>query len=435
MQLQFKKMSKDVAQEMHDLAIKHEQQPSHSTDEQQVTPWDVQGAVIDGKAQAIDYDKLIRQFGVQPLSSELVQRFERVTGKPAHIFLRRGIFFAHRDVTRILDLHEAKKPFYLYTGRGPSNESMHLGHAVPFIFCKYLQDVFDVPLVIQLTDDEKFMFKEQLTLQECQAYGRANARDIIAFGFNPAKTFIFLDSQYYGHMLECVLHVQKCLNVNQCSAVFGFDGASSVGKLAYPCAEIATAFPGAFPHLFGTQRDIPSFIPCAIDQDPYFRLARDIAPRLKYEKPACIFSSFFPALQGFQSKMSSSIDSSAIFLNDSAKAIRDKINRHAFSGGQADIETHRRVGGDPDVDVAFQYLRFFLDDDVELEKIRLDYRQGVLLTGQLKKRCIEVLQAFVLDFQARRNAVTDDVVKLFMELPYSEREKALLQRLKAYESS
>lgn len=51
----------------------------------------------------------------------------------------------------ILTRFEQRKPFYLYTGRGPSSDSMHLGHLIPFLFTKWLQDVFDVPLVVQLT--------------------------------------------------------------------------------------------------------------------------------------------------------------------------------------------------------------------------------------------------------------------------------------------
>ncbi|KGG53049.1 tryptophanyl-trna synthetase, partial [Mitosporidium daphniae] len=224
--------------------------PPMETD-QQVTPWDVKGAVVDGEIKAIDYEKLIVQFGVSRITPDLIERLEKVTGRPAHHLIRRGIFFAHRDLSRILDLHEQGKPFFLYTGRGPSNESMHLGHAIPFIFCQWLQEVFDVHLVIQLTDDEKFHFKEHLTLDDVKRYAIENAKDIAAFGFNPEKTFIFLDSEYYGYMFDTILRVQKCLNFNQCSSVFGFDQTTSIGKLSYPCAEIATAFPGAFPHLFG----------------------------------------------------------------------------------------------------------------------------------------------------------------------------------------
>jgi tryptophanyl-tRNA synthetase len=129
--------------------------------EQVVDPWTVES---EG---AIDYDKLISQFGSQKLEPELVARMERLTGKKVHRFLRRGIFFSHRDLTQLLDLYEAGKKFYLYTGRGPSSEALHLGHLIPFHFTKYLQDAFDCPLVIQLTDDEKFLFKPELKLEEC----------------------------------------------------------------------------------------------------------------------------------------------------------------------------------------------------------------------------------------------------------------------------
>ena len=40
---------------------------------------------------------------------------------------------------------------YLYTGRGPSSEALHLGHLVPFMFTKYLQDAFKCPLVVQVS--------------------------------------------------------------------------------------------------------------------------------------------------------------------------------------------------------------------------------------------------------------------------------------------
>jgi hypothetical protein len=91
-----------------------------------VDPWNVES---EG---AIDYDKLIEQFGSQRLTQDLVDRIERVTGKKAHRFIRRGIFFSHRDLAQLLDLYEAGKKFYLYTGRGPSSEALHLGKALEF---------------------------------------------------------------------------------------------------------------------------------------------------------------------------------------------------------------------------------------------------------------------------------------------------------------
>lgn len=105
--------------------------------------------------EGFDYNKLIAQFGSQALTPELIAKFERITGHKAHPWIRRGIFFSHRDLDIILDTYAAGKPMYLYTGRGPSSEALHLGHLVPFMFTKWLQDVFKCVLVIQMTDDEK----------------------------------------------------------------------------------------------------------------------------------------------------------------------------------------------------------------------------------------------------------------------------------------
>jgi tryptophanyl-tRNA synthetase len=193
----------------------------------------------------------------------------------------------------------------------------------------------------------------------------------------------------------------------------------NIGKLHFASIQASTSFATTFPHIFGTHssvRDIPSLIPCAIDQDPYFRLCRDVAQRLKYQKPALIHSQFFPALGGPGSKMSASVDSSAIFMSDTANQIKKKINRYAFSGGQETAEEHRRLGGNPDVDVPFQYLTFFLESDEELEEIRSQYKRGELLTGEMKAKCIKVLQEFVVSFQERRKKVTDEVINEFMSV-------------------
>ena len=73
--------------------------PTAAPGEQVVTPWDVQGGVTeDGKQLGIDYDKLIVQFGTRSIDSELLQRFERLTGHKPHVLLRRGMFFSHRYV-------------------------------------------------------------------------------------------------------------------------------------------------------------------------------------------------------------------------------------------------------------------------------------------------------------------------------------------------
>ncbi|KAK0563458.1 tryptophan--tRNA ligase [Tilletia horrida] len=382
---------------------------------QKVTPWDVEGGFVDGKQVAIDYDKLIVEFGTKKIDQALLDRFQQLTGWEPHPLLKRGCFFSHRELDVILTRYEQKKPFYLYTGRGPSSDSMHLGHLIPFSFTKWLQDVFDVPLVIQLTDDEKFLFKPALTIEQVQKFALENTKDIIAVGFNLEKTFIFSNLTYMGGPIyHNVCRIARMITANQSKGTFGFNDSDNIGKYHFVAVQASPSFSNSFPQIFGTRSDIPCLIPCAIDQDPYFRQTRDVAPRLKYPKPSLIHSIFFPSLQGSQTKMSASNEMSSIYMTDSAKQIKKKIGQ-AFSGGQETLEEHRRLGGDPDVDVSYQYLRFFVEDDEELEQLAKEYRAGTLLTGEMKGKCILVLQKIVADFQERKAKVTDELVRQFMD--------------------
>lgn len=378
--------------------------------EQVITPWDVTGGA-DGK---IDYNKLVAQFGCQTIDSSLIERIERLTGRPAHPFLKRGIFFAHRDLKEVLDAYERGEPFYLYTGRGPSSEALHLGHLVPFHFTKWLQDAFKCPLVIQLTDDEKFLWRG-ISVEETRRLARENCKDIIACGFDVRRTFIFSDFEYVGGAFyRNIARIQRCVPMNQVRGIFGFSQDDNIGKIAFPAIQAAPAFPDSFPHMFGERKDVRCLIPCAIDQDPYFRMTRDVAPRLGHHKTALIESRFFPALQGETGKMSASDENSAIFVSDTPKQIKSKVNKYAFSGGGATVEEHREKGANLDVDISWKWLNFFMEDDARLAKIGEEYGSGRMLTGEIKAELVGVLTEMVERHKAARASVTNDIVDAFM---------------------
>ena len=104
-------------------------------------------------------------------------------------------------------------------------------------------------------------------------------------------------------------------------------------------------------------------------------------------QPSSTYHLFAVGMTG--GKMSSSQPETTIFLNDSMKSIEKKI-KASFSGGQSTIEEHRSKGGNPEIDVAYQYLRYFFEeDDNELNKIREEYISGELLTGEIKAICVD----------------------------------------------
>jgi len=260
------------------------------------------------------------------------------------------------------------------------------------------------------------LFKQDLKAEQTQQFARDNAKDIVACGFDLERTFIFSDFDYVaGAFYKNVVKISRCITVNQSKATFGFKDTDNIGKLHFVSIQAAASFSNSFPQIFGEKSDIPSLIPCAIDQDPYFRLTRDVAVRLKYPKPCLIHSKFFPALQGPQTKMSASDQNSSIFMTDTPNQIKNKINKHGFSGGRDTEEEHRKFGGNPDVDVAFQYLKFFEHDDGVIAKVEADYRSGALLSGELKAMCIKILQDIVKNFQERRAKLTDADISAFMD--------------------
>jgi tryptophanyl-tRNA synthetase len=383
---------------------------------------------VETVAGKIDYSKLVEQFGSNLLTDDLLDKLRESTSIPLHRFLRRNIFFSHRDVHTLLENVQRGSKFYLYTGRGPSSSAMHLGHLIPFLFTKYLQDAFGVPLVIQMTDDEKFIFKGEYdeenggyNLEHFQRLTVENAKDIIACGFDYEKTFLFSDMEYVGTMYPNIVRLWKACTVNQVNGCFGFDGSSNAGKVAFPAIQAAPSFATSFPGML--DQDMLCLIPCAIDQDPYFRLTRDVAHKLVPRthplggKPALLHSKFFPPLQGAMGKMSSSDANSAVFLTDTPQDIERKIKAHAFSGGRDTKEKQQELGANLDVDVSYQWLRFFMEDDDELERIGKDYSTGsgeYWSTGAVKKRLVEVLVELVGQHQARRALISDEDVRRWM---------------------
>lgn len=357
-----------------------------------VTPYEVEGA--------IDYSKLIKEFGVSPLDERTFERLKKHT-KELHPFIRRGVFFAHRDLNWLLDEYEKGNKFFVYTGRASSKGSrVHLGHLIPWILCKWLQDKFDVEMWFQFPDEEKFLYKDDVSLQDTEKATYEDMLDVIALGFDPKKTHFLIDTKHANLMYKEACRVAKKITFNTVKSSFGFDDSMNIGSIFYTSMQAVPAF---LPSVI-KGKNIPCLIPLGIDQDTHFRISRDVMPKLGYYKPAIIHNVFLPPLTGIGGKMAASgADSGAIYTTDSPKEVERKIKKYAFSGGRDTLEEHRKLGGNPDVDISFQYLKmFFEEDDKKLKKIESDYRAGKLLSGELKQILIDKINIFLKDHQKKR---------------------------------
>jgi len=397
----------------------------HAEDKEPEVAQRVDHEHVSAGAKGVDYVRLVHDFGSSLLQPADLDKIAQLSSEPPHVFLRRGLFFSHRDLDDLLDAHARGEPFYIFTGRGPS-ASMHLGHLIPFQFAAYLQRVFNAPVVIQLSDDEKFFFKG-LSLEQAATYADENIRDIIACGFDPQRTFIFTDTQAIGALYPMICQLQRKLTISQVASTFGVRVASDggeatdcLGKLMYPSVQMAPAFAaGLPPELFGHAKRAPRcLVPMGIDQDPYFRVVRDVASSLGHPKPAVIHNKFLPALGGMHTKMSSTGQAGAastpINLTDTPKDVKKKLGR-AFTGARGDgsLEALRRLGVDLSIDVPIKYLQYFEPDDALLSRVEAEYATGARTSGEVKGMAAEAIIKVLGAHQEARARVTDEDVARF----------------------
>jgi len=363
-----------------------------------VTPWEVSGSM--------DYDKLIKEFGIKPMG-KLPEVFNE------SILFRRKIVFAHRDFEKIIDCIKNKKPFVMMTGLMPSG-GFHLGHMLLVLQMMFYQKL-GAKVYIAVADLEAYNARQK-TLEELRKIAVDQyLLNYAALGLDLNKSDIYFQSErshdakksnaYY----TLASNFSRYATFNEFKAVYGD---INPGKMNASLLQAADMYHPQLPEFEG--KAIPTFIPVGIDQDPHIRIARDMANRDKDHRFLPIASTyhlFLPGLKG-DGKMSSSNENSFIGMTDSPKEVETKIKKYAFSGGKDTMEEHRKKGGNPDVDVSFQYLRMFFEpDDAKLKKIEEDYRSGKLLTGELKEYLIKKVNAFLREHQEKREKAKKEIEK------------------------
>jgi tryptophanyl-tRNA synthetase len=430
-----------------------------------VTPFEVKGKV--------DYFKLVNQFGTELITQETLDLFNQVLKKSScqvkkdkknenyleqlnllH-WLERGVFFTHRGFNSFLKSYLNGEKVFLYTGRGPSSNAMHLGHLVPFMFTAYLQKVFDCPVIIQIADEEKSI--KLKNFEEIYYQGLNNCKEIISVGFDPSKTFIFSNRQYRlaNNNFELLASEMKMhVSVKDLKKIFGYNDETCIAAYDWPFYQTCAAFSDSYLNMLYSEEELNSnninnlnfksisqvnlkkynsnnrnnknnnfkdqykvLIPHAIDQDPYFRLARDICPKINQPKPNNVMCKFIPPLSGIAGKMSSSVNSlDSIFLDDSEKVIRKKI-MSSFSGskGSGSLEDHKIYGGDINSDISCKYLEIFEEDTDKYNSIISDFQSGKLSCSGIKEILSNKIISIITKINDRKNKLTDDEYNKFFD--------------------
>ena len=317
-----------------------------------------------------DNRKLVSEFNAKPIGT--------VRELPRFYTFENNLIHSHRDFDIFFKRLRSGERSAIVSGLNASGQ-LHLGHKVVFDTNLLFQKEYGVHVFIPISDDESYVSKKVATQEDALKNAMALAREMLAYGFDPKKTHIIID-QVYTNIYNLAIKLSRHITMSEIKAIYGYKNEENVGLHFYPTIQSAHVLLPQ--HLFGIRNVL---VPIGPDEDAHLRAARDIASRTGMEKPAVLHTIFLPGVDN--AKMSKS-KNNAIFYNDDEKTITKK-RMNAFSGGRSTIEEHRRLGGNPDVDVSYIYLRSYFLNRRESEALAKEYRDGKLLSGELKKMLAE----------------------------------------------
>ena len=339
--------------------------------------------------------KLIESFGAKPISS--------LNEVPDFYTFKNGLMYSHRDFELFYKKAKNGTKSAIVSGFNAS-ATMHIGHAAVFDTNLFFQKEFGANVFIPISEDESYVSLKIKTQEDGLRNSFVLARMMAAYGFNPSHTKIIID-QIYTNIYNIAIKLSRGVTLSEIRSVYGYTPDQNIGLHFYPSIQAAHV---VLPQTFGFPNVL---VPIGPDEDAHLRVCRDVAEKFGYVKPSVLHSVFLPGLDG--NKMSKS-KNNAIFFLDEQKEIKRKVMT-AFSGGRTTVEEHRRLGGNPDVDVAYMYLKSYFLADKESIHIYDEYKRGKLLSGDLKKMLLEHIEARIDKFIAKYNKVTlEDLEKIIL---------------------
>src|SRR3989344_4110931 len=317
-----------------------------------IDPWDVK--------EVKDYYKLMHDLGV-----DAFDKFPKQLKDPP-LPLRRGLVLGHKDFPKILQAIQKKETFAILTGLMPSG-CFHFGHASVIQQVIYYQKLG--AKIYLLSADIEAMLTREVSKEKARGTTiEEYLLNYLALGLSPKNLKFYFQS---GGSTEYNNLSKLAAGKTTFNEVKNIYGDISPAKLVSALTQAADIL---LPQLEGTPLTLT---PVGFDQLPHANFTRDIALRMSFQPPTFTFHKLVPGLQGVTTKMTSSKPESYIAFTDDEKTIAKKINKYAFSGGQSSIAEHRKKGGNPNLDVSFQYLKYlFEEDDKKLEELYHNYKSG-----------------------------------------------------------
>ena len=324
----------------------------------------------------------------------------------------KGIFSTHKDFNSIANAVKNGKPWAIVSGINPSGP-IHLGHLSLFRENASLQKL-GADIFIPLSNDESFLFDKAESLAQAEEIAwKSIIPSIIAMGFDPEKTHIYIDTDF-SSIYTLAIHAAKHFSLTHVKGVFGFEDDVSPAYAFYlggiQMAHIL------MPQLaeFGGPR--PTLVPVGIDQHPYIQVSRRFARRFNFVPPAELNLKFLPSLGGPSVKMSASQPNSCIYVTDDMNVVKKKI-KTAYTGGSPVLKYQQEYGGIPDVCSIFGILQYHLLNPEETKELHGLCESGIQKCKDCKERTLAGLEILLMEHQNKCKQALDIADKFMLKKP------------------
>lgn len=263
-----------------------------------------------------------------------------------------------------LDFNNLNK-YYLYTGRGPSTSSFHLGHLIglKITLSLYKQYFNNKKIFFMLSDDEK-IFRDNIKQLEMNKNVKNTVSILNQIGFNNTNTNIKINSTGLNETeYNILIKLMNSITFNQLQNIYGEK--NNIGDYFYYFVQMIPCF------IYPSKTCV---VIAGKDQDTYFRIARDLSRKCKFNPPIILYHDTVMGLDG-TNKMSSSLPSTIpIYINDTVKQITKKINSIKFVGAGT-LEELLKNGANLYKDVPYKMIKLF-DTTENINIIKNGYTKG-----------------------------------------------------------
>lgn len=364
------------------------------------------------KSEMREKEKAYYQQKMEERQLKPVDRLIKYLPNPSR-YMKRGITYAHKDFEIIATAIAQKNKWAVVSGLSPTGP-LHFGHKVIFDELLWLQKQ-GAEIYIPITNDEAYVVGKSEKLNETRrcAYQEV-IPSIIAFGFDPAKTYIYVDSDYKD-IYNFAMDISKNLTFTKVKGVFGFDECDNPGMIFYRSAvQLAQILLPQLPEFGGIKAAV---VPVGIDQHPYILLARSVAKKKKMIPPAALYIKFLNSLKGPQNKMAASDPTTCIYLTDSPREAERKII-NAFTGGSPIATKQKEKGGIPEVCSVFSLVNYhFLEDNESFNELYNKCVSGEILCEECKKRTTEYVKKYLIEHQKKMEEAKGKMAKYLLKRP------------------